>query len=240
MKMIEVNNVSMCFNMSSDKVSGLKEYILKLIKGELFYKEFWAIKDVSFTIKKGEVFGIVGLNGAGKSTMLKIIAGVLKPTEGGVKIYGNVAPLIELGAGFDHDLTGRENIYLNGAILGHTKKFINEKFDEIVEFSELNNFLDIPLKNYSSGMVARLGFAIATLIKPDILIVDEILGVGDYKFQEKCQNKIQSMLSGGTTVIMVSHSQSQIEDMCSRVLWLEGGKMKMIGEVKEVMKGYSN
>jgi len=240
MKMIEVNNVSMCFNMSSDRVSGLKEYLLKLIKGQLFYKEFWAIKEVSFTITKGEVFGIVGLNGAGKSTMLKIIAGVLKPTDGGVKIHGNVAPLIELGAGFDHDLTARENIYLNGAILGHSRKFINEKFDEIVEFSELNNFLDIPLKNYSSGMVARLGFAIATLIKPDILIVDEILGVGDYKFQEKCQNKIQSMLAGGTTVIMVSHSQSQIEDMCSRVLWLEGGKMKMIGEVKEVMKGYSN
>lgn len=238
MNMIEIENLSMCFNMSSEKVNGLKEYIIKLAKKELFFEEFWALKDISFNVKKGEIFGIVGLNGAGKSTMLKVIAGVLKPTKGSVKVYGSIAPLIELGAGFDMELTGSENIFLNGAILGYSRDFIKVKYDEIIDFSELDGFMDVPIKNYSSGMIARLGFSIATLVKPEILIVDEILGVGDYKFQEKCEKKINEMLSGGTTVIMVSHSQGQIEKMCHRVLWLEKGHMEMCGTTEEVMKKY--
>lgn len=238
MNIIEVDNVSMCFNMSTDKVFGLKEYIVKLLKGQLHFKEFWALKDITFNVKKGEVFGIVGLNGAGKSTLLKVIAGVLKPTKGNVKINGRIAPLIELGAGFDFELTARENIYLNGAILGYSRKFINDKFDDIIEFSELHDFIDVPMKNYSSGMVARLGFAVATLVKPDILIVDEILSVGDYKFQEKCEKRIKELLYGGTTVIMVSHSIEQVRNMCGRALMLEAGCMKAIGETEEVIKIY--
>lgn len=238
MNMVEVENLSMCFNMSSEKINGLKEYIIKLAKKELLFEEFWALKDISFNVKKGEIFGLVGLNGAGKSTMLKVIAGVLKPTKGTVKVHGSIAPLIELGAGFDLELTGRENIFLNGAILGYSRDFIKSKYNEIVDFAELNDFMDISIKNYSSGMVARLGFSIATLVKPEILIVDEILGVGDYKFQEKCEKKINEMLSGGTTVIMVSHSKGQIEKMCDRVLWLDKGQMQMCGTTEKVMKKY--
>lgn len=237
---VKVENVSMMFNMASEKIYSIKEYFIKLVSGKLYFQEFWALRDINFEIKKGEIFGIIGLNGAGKSTLLKIIAGVLKPTKGRVYVNGSMAPLIELGAGFDFELTARENIFLNGAILGYSRKFMKEKFDEIVEFAELRDFLDVPLKNFSSGMQARLGFAIATIVDPDILIVDEILAVGDFRFQEKCERRISSMLEKGTTIVMVSHSIDQIERMCQRVLWLEKGRMKMIGNVKEVCEAYRN
>ncbi|ACM59215.1 ABC-2 type transport system ATP-binding protein/lipopolysaccharide transport system ATP-binding protein [Caldicellulosiruptor bescii] len=237
---VKIENVSMMFNMASEKIYSIKEYFIKLVSGKLYFREFWALKDISFKIKKGEIFGIIGLNGAGKSTLLKIIAGVLKPTMGRVYVNGTMAPLIELGAGFDFELTARENIFLNGAILGYSRKFMKEKFDEIVEFAELRDFLDVPLKNFSSGMQARLGFAIATIVDPDILIVDEILAVGDFHFQEKCERRINSMLEKGTTIVMVSHSIDQIERMCQRVLWLEKGRMKMIGDAKEVCEAYRN
>jgi len=237
---VSVENVTMKFNMSKEKVDSIKEYFVKLLKRQLMYTEFTALEDVSFEIKKGEVFGIVGLNGSGKSTTLKIVSGILKPTIGEVKTNGSISPLIELGAGFDPNLTARENIFLNGYVLGYTKDYIKEKFDDIVEFSELEEFLDVPIKNFSSGMVARLGFAIATVVRPDILIVDEILAVGDYKFQEKCENRIADMMSGGTTVIIVSHSIEQIQRLCDRVLWLEKGKVKMLGEVDSVCIEYKN
>lgn len=237
---VKVENVSMKFNMSREKIDSIKEYFVKLVKGKLMYTEFYALTDISFEIKKGEVFGIVGLNGSGKSTLLKVISGILKPSTGTAKVTGSISPLIELGAGFDPDLTARENIYLNGYVLGYNKAYIDENFDNIVEFSELEEFLDVPIKNFSSGMVARLGFAIATIVKPDILIVDEILSVGDYKFQEKCENRIQDMMSGGTTVIIVSHSIKQIEKLCTKVLWLEKGKMKMIGGTAPVCNAYKN
>ncbi|MDR0999687.1 MAG: ABC transporter ATP-binding protein [Clostridiales bacterium] len=232
-------DVSMIFNMAEDKVNSLKEYILKLVKGELRYREFTALKGISFEIEKGDVFGIVGLNGSGKSTLLKLVAGILKPTIGRVSVNGTIAPLIELGAGFDMELTARENIYLNGAVLGYDKKFIGDHFDAIIEFSEMHQFLDVPMKNYSSGMVARVGFAIATVIKPDILIVDEILGVGDYKFQEKCNVRITELMSGGTTVLLVSHSIEQIRQLCRHSLWLERGAMKMLGDMSSVCDAYS-
>ena len=237
---IEVKNVSMKFNMSKEKIDSIKEYFVKLVKGKLLYTEFYALTDISFEIKKGEVFGIVGLNGSGKSTLLKVISGILKPSTGSAVVHGSISPLIELGSGFDPNLTARENIYLNGYVLGYTKAYIDKNFNSIVEFSELEGFLDVPIKNFSSGMVARLGFAIATIVKPDILIVDEILAVGDYKFQEKCEKRIQDMMSGGTTVIIVSHSITQIERLCTRVLWLEKGKMKMIGETTNVCNAYKN
>ena len=237
---VSVKNVTMKFNMSNDKISGIKEYLVKLVKKQLKFSEFIALKDISFDIKKGEVAGIIGLNGAGKSTLLKVVSGILKPTCGEVKINGSISPLIELGAGFDMELTARENIFLNGYVLGYTKKYIEEKFNEIVEFSELKEFLDVPIKNYSSGMIARLGFSIATTVRPDILIVDEILSVGDFKFQEKCEKRIADMMAGGTTVIIVSHSIEQIERLCDRVLWLEKGKMKMIGKTEAVCCKYQN
>ena len=237
-KTIELKDVSICFNMSSELIHSFKEYFIKLVKRQLFFKEFWALKNISFEVREGEVLGVVGYNGAGKSTLLKVIAGVLKPTEGTVEVHGKVAPLIELGAGFDPELTARENIYLNGTILGYKKKFIDEKFDDIVEFSELIEFLDVPVKNFSSGMYARLGFAIATITNPEILIVDEILSVGDFHFQVKCQNKIKEMISRGVTILFVSHSIDEIERMCDRVLWLEKGKMKMLGNVNEVTEKY--
>ena len=207
---IEIKNVEMHFNMSKEKLESLKEYFLRLVTKKLMFEDFVAVNNVSFNIKKGDVFGLVGLNGSGKSTMLKIISGILTPTKGTVKTVGTIAPLIELGAGFDLDLTARENIYLNGSVLGYSKKFMDEKFDEIVEFSEMQDFLDTPMKNYSSGMVARIGFAIATMTKPDILIVDEILAVGDFRFQEKCERRINEMINDDTTVIIVSHSIDQI------------------------------
>ncbi|MEZ0537113.1 ABC transporter ATP-binding protein [Caldicellulosiruptoraceae bacterium PP1] len=235
---VEIQNVSMRFNLGNEKIDSLKEYFVKLITRKLYFQEFWALQDISLNIKKGEVFGLIGLNGAGKSTLLKVIAGVLKPTKGKVIVRGSMAPLIELGAGFDYDLTARENIFLNGAILGHSRRFMKEKFDEIVEFSELKDFLDVPIKNFSSGMQARLGFAIATIVEPEILIVDEILAVGDFHFQEKCENKIKKMIDNGVTIIMVSHSIEQIERMCKRVAWLEKGKLKMIGHTKEICEVY--
>mgnify|MGYP000091069917 CR=1 FL=1 len=237
---LEVNNISMMFNLSTEKVDNLKEYIIKLIKGKLFFHEFYALDNVSFKVKKGEVFGLVGLNGAGKSTLLKIIAGVLKPTKGEVIVRGSMAPLIELGAGFNLQLSARENIFLNGAVLGYSNQFMRERFNDIVDFSELHEFIDVPIKNYSSGMISRLAFSIATLVNPDILIVDEVLSVGDYKFRAKCENRIKELLMNGTTVLLVSHSSQQIEKLCDRVLWLEKGKVKMIGDTKEVLRQYMN
>ncbi len=233
--MIHVEDVSMTFNLSKEKTDNLKEYVIKLLKRQLMYTEFRAVKNVSFDVYSGEVVGLVGLNGSGKSTLLKIIAGVMKPTTGKKEIYGNVAPLIELGAGFNPNLTGRENIFLNGYVLGFSKAYINEKFDEIVEFSELNEFIDVPLKNYSSGMKARLGFSVATSVDPQILIVDEVLSVGDFKFQKKCQERMANMIkSKNTTVLFVSHSIEQVKSLCNRCIWLEKGAVKMIGQAEEV------
>ena len=234
---VQVKNVSMHFNMNKDKIDNLKEYCIKLLKHQLFFEDFTALQDISFSVEKGDVFGIIGLNGSGKSTLRKIISGILKPTTGSVETNGTIAPLIELGAGFDADLTARENIFLNGSVLGFSRNFIREKFDEIVEFSELKDFIDVPIKNFSSGMVARIGFSVATVVKPDILICDEILAVGDYKFQEKCEERIQDLMSGGTTVILVSHSIQQIERMCNHILWLEHGRIKSLGG-KELISQY--
>lgn len=238
MSMIEVNNVSMRFNMAKEKHESLKEYFLAAVQGKLQFEEFYALRDVSLKVEKGEFYGLIGLNGSGKSTLLKVIAGVYKPSAGSVTVNGSIAPLIELGAGFDMDLTARENIYLNGTVLGLTPKYIDSKFDEIVEFSELRDFLDVPLKNYSSGMVSRIAFSIATITKPDILIADEILSVGDFMFQEKCEKRMEELMSGGTTVILVSHSIDQIERMCDRVTWLEKGRVRMTGTTAEVCAAY--
>ncbi len=237
---VELRNIEMHFNMSSERLESLKEYFLKLVKGKLHFEDFIALNDISFDIKKGDVFGIVGLNGCGKSTTLKVISGILRPTKGTVAVNGSIAPLIELGAGFDMELTARENIYLNGSVLGYSKAFMDSKFDEIVEFSEMRDFLDVPMKNYSSGMVARIGFAIATCTTPDILIVDEILAVGDFLFQQKCEERINKMMNDNTTVIIVSHSIEQIERLCKHCVWLEHGKIKMIGETKEVCDAYKS
>jgi ABC-type polysaccharide/polyol phosphate transport system ATPase subunit len=241
--MIKVNNVSMRFNLGIEKNFSLKVFFINLFKSKKNKPKkemFWALKDVQFEVEKGEVVGFIGSNGAGKSTMLKVIAGVMKPTKGNVEVYGNICPMIELGAGFDMELTARENIFLNGAVLGYSKKFIEEKFDEIVEFSELKNFLDVPVRNFSSGMVARLAFSIATVVDPEILIVDEILSVGDIAFQKKSSNKMKSMIGGGTTVLFVSHSLTQIEEVCDKVVWLEHGKVQKIGPAKEICKEYYN
>ncbi len=237
---VEVRDVEMHFNMSKEKLDSLKEYFLKLVTRKLMFEDFVALDKVSFDIPKGDVFGIVGLNGSGKSTILKIISGILTPTKGTVRTVGTIAPLIELGAGFDMDLTARENIYLNGSVLGFSKAFMDEKFEDIVEFSEMRDFLDTPMKNYSSGMVARIGFAIATMTKPDILIVDEILAVGDFHFQEKCEQRINSMINDDTTVIIVSHSIEQIERLCKHCAWLEKGKLRMIGDAADVCNAYKN
>lgn len=236
---IEVNHVTMVFNMASAKLNSLKEYFIALARHELFFKEFKALKNVSFNVPKGSVVGLVGTNGSGKSTMLKIIAGVLEPTEGSCVVCGNIAPLIELGAGFDIELTARENIYLNGALLGYTKRFIDEHIDDIIEFAELHDFMDMPLKNYSSGMVARIAFAIATVTEPDILIVDETLSVGDVFFQEKCMNRIRSFIdTGKVTVLFVSHDINQVENLCQTAVWIEKGVKRMEGPVAEVCEAY--
>lgn len=237
---IVVDDVYMRFNMAKERVDNLKEYFIKAAKGKLQFEEFYALKGVSLTVDRGDVCGIVGLNGSGKSTLLKIIAGVLKPTKGSAQVRGTIAPLIELGAGFDMDLTARENIFLNGAVLGLSKKFIESKFDEIVEFSELREFLDVPLKNYSSGMVARIAFAIATVTQPDVLIADEILSVGDFLFQQKCEQRMKDLMAGGTTVLLVSHSIEQIERLCNRVVWLDKGKIKMQGDTETVCDAYKS
>lgn len=236
--MIEVNHVSLCYRMSAERVSGMKEFLVQALQGKLQYKEFWALQDVDFSIEKGEVLGLVGANGAGKSTMLKVISGILKPTKGTVTVHGNIVPMLELGSGFDLELTGRENVFLNGAILGYSEDFLKEKYQEIVDFSELGEFIEMPLRNYSSGMITRLAFSIATVVKPDILIVDEILSVGDAAFQKKSKNRMMELMSGGTTVLLVSHSAEQISEMCSRAIWLEKGTMKMIGPAADVCRAY--
>ena len=237
---VELREIVMKFRMTAQKVDSLKEFAIRAIKKQLQYTEFTALDRVSFDVRKGEVVGIVGLNGSGKSTVLKIISGILKPTSGSVMVQGSISPLIELGAGFDFELTARENVYLNGSVLGYSKKEMKEKMEEIVNFSELRDFMDTPIKNFSSGMVARLGFAIATNIQPEILIVDEILGVGDFLFQQKCEQRIEKMMGGGTTVIVVSHSIEQIERLCERVIWLDGGKIRMNGQTGEVCQEYQN
>lgn len=235
---IVVDHVSMQFNMNKDRIDSLKEYMVKLAKRELFYQEFWALKDVDLTVKRGEIFGLIGLNGAGKSTLLKVVAGVLKPTLGTVHVDGSIAPLIELGAGFDADLTARENIYMNGAVLGYSSSYMKAHYNEIMEFSELWEFADVPVKNFSSGMYARLGFSIATTVAPDILIIDEILGVGDYRFQRKCHTRIQQMIDRGTTVLMVSHSSDMIKKFCHRVAWMEHGRVIAVGDAREICSLY--
>lgn len=236
---IEIDGVSMDYNFANAKLNSLKEYFIALAKRQLMFKSFRALDGVSFNVQSGDVFGIMGTNGSGKSTLLKIVSGVLEPTEGSVKIEGKIAPLIEMGAGFDFELTGRENIYLNGALLGYPKGFIDENYDEIVEFSEIGKFIDLPLKNYSSGMVSRLAFAIATIMVPDILIVDEVLSVGDQMFRRKCERRIQELIQDfGTTVLIVSHSSDEIERMCNKAIWIEKGHVRMIGEAKEVSLAY--
>lgn len=235
---IEVNDITMRFNLAEEKTDTIKEYFVKLISGKLHFNEFFALKNVSFQIKRGEAVALIGKNGSGKSTMLKILAGVMYPTKGSVTVNGSIAPLIELGAGFDMELTAKENIYLNGAILGHDRKFMDQHFDEIVDFSELREFINVPLKNFSSGMTARLGFAIATIIKADILIVDEVLSVGDFRFQEKCKAKIAQLLEGGTTLLFVSHSKEQVKALCPRAVWLDHGHMKAFGDTEEVYDLY--
>ncbi len=236
--MIQVDNVSMRFKLALDRITSLKEYMTKLIKGQLQYEEFWALRNVSFNVSKGEVVGIIGKNGAGKSTLLKIISGILKPTEGSVKCSGSIVPMLELGSGFDHDLTGRENIFLNGAILGYSKEFLESKYEEILEFSELGKFIDVPIRNYSSGMLMRLAFSIATVVNPEILIVDEILAVGDADFQEKSKARMMELMGGGTTVLFVSHTIEQIMELCSRVIWLEQGNIVIDGKPDDVCSAY--
>jgi lipopolysaccharide transport system ATP-binding protein len=237
---IELNNVTVRFNMATEKVDNLKEYFVKLVKRQLMFQEFLALEDINLQIRPGEAWALIGTNGAGKSTMLKLISGILEPYKGTVKVNGTIAPLIELGAGFDMNLTARENIFLNGTLLGHTKKFMEEHFDEIVDFAELRDFLDVPLKNYSSGMQARIGFAIATMVRPDILIVDEILAVGDLKFQEKCKERMRQMLDGGTTLLFVSHNIDEVRTMCDHAIWIEHGKTQMTGSTGEVCDAYIN
>lgn len=235
---IEVKDVSMRFRMANDNIRSIKEYAVQLLKGKIKYNEFEALKNVSFDVKRGEVVGLIGHNGAGKSTMLKVISGILKPTEGSVTVRGNIAPMLELGSGFDMDMTGRENIFLNGAILGYSEEFLNSKYDEIVEFSEIGQFIDVPLRNYSSGMIARLAFSIATVVVPEVLIVDEVLSVGDAAFQEKSRARMMELMHGGTTVLFVSHDLNQIRSMCSRVVWLDHGQVRMFGHVDEICNCY--
>lgn len=237
--MIEVRDVSMRFRMANDRISSIKEYAVQLLRGKIEYNEFEALKHVSFDVKRGEVVGLIGHNGAGKSTILKVISGILKPTEGSVTVRGNIAPMLELGSGFDIDMTGRENIFLNGAILGYSEAFLKSKYDEIVAFAEIGQFIDVPLRNYSSGMIARLAFSIATVVVPEVLIVDEVLSVGDAAFQEKSYKRMMELMSGGTTVLFVSHSIEQIRKMCKRVVWLDHGEMKMFGDAQEICDAYA-
>lgn len=236
--MIKVSNVTMNFRMANDRISSLKEFIFQYTKGKINYRIFPALQDVDFCIEKGEVVGIIGTNGAGKSTLLKIISGILTPTFGTVSVLGSIAPMLELGAGFDVDLSARENIYLNGAVLGYSKSFLEDKYESIVEFSELQDFMEVPVRNFSSGMVMRLAFSIATLVEPDILIIDEILAVGDGHFFNKSQKRMESLIGSGTTVILVSHSLEQIRSLCSRVIWLDKGKIKLDGEVGKICDEY--
>ena len=235
---IVVDDVTMRFNLAEEKTDSIKEYCMKLLKGKLHFNEFYALKNISFTIQRGESGALIGHNGSGKSTLLKILAGVMYPTKGGIAVNGSIAPLIELGAGFDMELTAKENIYLNGAILGFDRAFMDEHFDEIVDFSELREFINVPLKNFSSGMTARLGFSIATVVKADILIVDEVLAVGDFRFQEKCKKKIAEILAGGTTLLFVSHSAEQVKELCKKAVWLDHGNLMAYGDTEEVYAMY--
>lgn len=235
---IQVNDVSMHFRMNSDRILSLKEFVTTALRGRLQYQEFTALDHVSFCVPKGQTLGLIGRNGAGKSTMLKIISGILKPTRGNVICHGNIVPMLELGSGFDMDLTGKENIFLNGAIMGYTKAFLNQKYEEIVAFSELGAFIESPIRNYSSGMLMRLAFSIATVVDPEILIVDEILAVGDATFQEKSKHRMLELMGGGTTVLFVSHNLDQIREMCDQVIWLEHGQIKMMGTANEVCNQY--
>ena len=235
---IDVDQVSIRFNLASEKVDNLKEYAIKLMKHELMFQEFLALKDVSLKVKKGESWGLIGTNGSGKSTLLKTISGILKPYKGTVTTTGSIAPLIELGAGFDGNLTGRENIYLNGMVLGHSRRFMDEHFDEIVQFANLKKFLDSPIKNFSSGMKARLGFSVATVVNPDILIVDEVLEVGDYNFRRRCQERMQQMLAGGTTLLFVSHNIQTVKNLCDNAIWLDKGVVRMAGPSELVCNAY--
>ncbi|NFH68121.1 ABC transporter ATP-binding protein [Clostridium botulinum] len=235
---VRLENVSMHFRKTTQKINSFKEFIIKKLKKQIKYEDFIAINNISLTIEKGEVIGLIGLNGAGKSTLLKIISKVQKPTSGKVIVNGIVSPLLELGAGFDNDLTGRENIFLNGLILGYTKEFINSKIDEIINFAEIKDFIDVPIKNYSSGMKARLGFSIATVKIPEILIVDEVLSVGDGRFRKKSEKRMLELIKSDATVLFVSHSLTQIRRLCTKVVWLEKGEIKMIGNTKEVCDAY--
>jgi ABC-2 type transport system ATP-binding protein len=235
---IVVDNVSIMFNLHQEKVDNIKEYFIKLVTRKLHFNEFWALNDISFTVEKGDRVGVLGFNGAGKSTLLKVIAGVLKPTKGNVKVNGVIAPMLELGAGFDMNYSGKENIFLYGATMGYSRKFIEERYDDIVEFSELKDFIDVPVKNYSSGMRARLGFAIATAVEPEILILDEVLSVGDAKFRKKSENKIRSMFDKGTTVLFVSHSTQQVLNICNKAIILDHGRLIASGDAKEICAQY--
>lgn len=238
-KTIVVDNVSMRFNLASERVDSLKDLLIKKIKFQsVSFDEFWALRNISFSVDKGESCALIGANGSGKSTMLKIISGILTPTKGSVEVNGSIAPLIELGAGFDYELTGRENIFLNGAILGYNKKLMLEKYDEIIDFSELRNFIDVPVKNYSSGMIARLGFSIATMVKPEILVVDEILAVGDQAFQDKCHKRLEDMMNSGTTVLLVSHSAADIKRICQKAVWIDKSNLRFVGNVDEALQLY--
>ena len=236
--MIKINNISIRYRLATDKISSLKEYIIKFLKRDLHYHTFEALNNVTFDVQRGQVIGIIGRNGAGKSTLLKVIAGILKPYKGKIQVNGNVVPMLELGSGFDHDLTGRENIFLNGSILGYSKKFLTSKYEEILEFSDLGDFIDSPIRNYSSGMLMRLAFSIATVVHPEILIVDEILSVGDENFQRKSKNRMLELMSGGTTVLFVSHDLKQIEELCDKVLWLEKGNVMLFDETEKVVQAY--
>lgn len=239
-KTIIVDNVSMRFNLASERVDSLKDLLIKKLKFQsVTFEEFWALRDITFSVDKGESCALIGANGSGKSTMLKIISGILAPTKGSVQVNGSIAPLIELGAGFDYELTGRENIFLNGAILGYSRKLMLEKYDEIVDFSELRDFIDVPVKNYSSGMIARLGFSIATIVKPDILVVDEILAVGDQAFQDKCHKRLEDMMNGGTTVLLVSHSAPDIKRICQKAVWIDHSNLRFVGNVDEALALYN-
>ncbi|WP_367317577.1 ABC transporter ATP-binding protein [Phascolarctobacterium faecium] len=230
----------MRFNLASERVDSLKDLLIKKIKFQsCSFDEFWALNNISFSVDKGESCALIGANGSGKSTMLKIISGILTPTKGSVEVNGSIAPLIELGAGFDYELTGRENIFLNGAILGYSKKLMLEKYDEIIDFSELRNFIDVPVKNYSSGMIARLGFSIATMVKPEILVVDEILAVGDQAFQDKCHKRLEDMMNSGTTVLLVSHSAADIKRICQKAVWIDKSNLRFVGNVDEALQFYN-
>ncbi|WP_196590402.1 ABC transporter ATP-binding protein [Pectinatus frisingensis] len=237
---IEVQNVTMCFNLVQEQFSGLKDLVIMASRGKLKFNKFFALKNIDLQIKRGEAWGIIGRNGSGKSTLLKLISGIYAPTKGKIKVRGSIAPLIELGAGFDMELTARENIFLNGAVLGYSREFMKNNFAEIVAFAELEQFADVPIKNFSSGMVARLGFSIATMVKADILIIDEILAVGDAVFQEKCYKRMRKMMDNGTTVLLVSHNIADVKKICQKVLWLDHGQMKMIGDVQNICNSYEN